>query len=315
MQRIAGTNVEITGTQESNLATTLKWFKDNETTTAGGLITTASNNNLKIKVTNSGGKCHALGSDKVELDWAGCNNDIDELAETALFELNNAANFANYDMARNRLRKYTYSLLEYGYQMAIRETSSSIALNTILLALGTGYTPSQFGRGHMTKNALASPTNPLEQIFADSKQVETATVGSDSLKSKHLYGYDALKIIGKNFASAGGHIKRITNNITTSGGNQVYTTGANASDYSTKILKYFSNRYTLVDNDYPALKKLIVSYILALQILQVTHTWTITWNGNGAEWLTYANEVARADSIVVGGWPAEIANKFVADFP
>lgn len=313
MPKITGTNVDITGTEAGNLATKLKWFKDNDST-AEDIIDTASNNFLKIEVKNGTGTCRALSKSKVELDWTDCHQNIKELTETALFEINNAVNYGSYGAAGKKLKGNIWSLLKYGYEMAIRESPSSVTLYTILVSLGSSYTPSAFGRGHMEKNQLAaaSTTTTIEKIFADSKQVKTATIGSDSLKSRHLYAYDAMEQIGQNFSSAGAKIKKITQSIRTSGGTDV---NLNSSEFRDDILKYFSNQYTPTRKDYDQLKKAIVSYILALQKLIQDKSWTITWNGNGAEWVTFANEVVRVDSIVVGNVPDEMVTRFLNTFP
>jgi len=311
MPKITGTNVDITGTQASELATQLKWFSDNNLT-AKDLITKASGNALKIEVKDAG-HCHAVSQTQVELGWGECHQDLKELSETALFEIKNAVNYSSYGAADKKLNYNMWTILEYGYEMAIRECPSSIALFNILTALAGRYTPSSFGQGHITKNQLAATTSTtIEKIFADSKHVASATTGSDSLKSKHLYSYDALERVGQNFSSAGAKIKKITTSIKTNSGAVVDT---NSEDFRTKILADFSTSYTPTKKDYAQLKKALVSYILALdKLATTTPTWQISWSGSGSDWVSFAREVIRADSIVVGTIPDDMAATFRSVF-
>jgi len=146
MQSVGTTSLTVDGHDETNISNKLKSFSDLSPTKCGAHILNAATNSVTIKVANGIGKCVALNG-IVYLYWGDCNNDLDELAETCLFEMNNAIHQKTgaYDTINKKLTAIGF--LQLGLLSAKKESESSLKVVDLLNDLSThGYTISSWGQ-------------------------------------------------------------------------------------------------------------------------------------------------------------------------
>lgn len=77
---------------------------------------------------------------------------VQEAAESAIFEFNNAKNAPAYKQHKKALEKKdggSISLWDYGMEMAYTEFESTVMVAKVLAEIGDRYTPSSFGQGQI----------------------------------------------------------------------------------------------------------------------------------------------------------------------
>ncbi len=200
MQTVQNSTLRIYGHDEVDLCARLNFFSE-WSARAATLFLNAGTAGTTIRVTQMGGRCEFDGTDTVYLDWGLCNDDIDYLAETAVFELQNSRNKPDTDNVGRVTRRYQQSLLQHGLDVALIESRSSQTLATVLGQLPEIlHQPSDFGDGHQTQ--VERHAGAFAQWFAD--QVHdpnpAANRPQDGLLSKHLYVYDVVAAATSAFA-------------------------------------------------------------------------------------------------------------------
>jgi len=182
--------VTIEGFGEKDLASRLEHYAG-RSTAAGALLVKAGNEKAKVMLTKTGGKCEAKGTE-VSLSWDACVDltrggvNVIYLTESALFELNNAANHNKFAALDTEVKAAIISVLKYGEKMCNLEYESTCAVAEIAKQMkGKGEPVSPFGNKQITE-APRGATN------FENKPHNSKGSGEDLLPSNLFYAYNYL---------------------------------------------------------------------------------------------------------------------------
>ena len=254
-------------------------------------LTTAALDGATIELQQSGKICHCVKK-VVHISQDACVEDtrrglasMDYMAQSALFELNNALLSAEYQKWRLKARGGRISLQEYGLQSAKTESNSTKAVVPILTELqAKGETLSSWGTKQIAQNPSTHSDFPA--WFAEQSHVADAKVGESSLQSKHMYAYNFLGAEVKE-VKAMGNVLRTMAKVEHRGFKKFRKVSLSAK------LQGWSSTYSGVE---PA--QFLVWLVFALKSAEGggKPDWKVEWKPTGTTdtWDTLAAEFARA---------------------
>lgn len=286
MPLVPKTGLKVSGFGHEELIRQLKQYYD-KTRTAQVHLLTAGRIGATITLERVGGHCGAKPRTKeVTISWDACQaglHTINYLAESALFELQNAINHRRFLDIEENLENGTITVLGYGLSYAELEAEATITTATIIsqleMAPTSHYTPSPWGEKQV-KTYFEQQAN-FEDYFVNQPHDENAT-GLSHLKSKHFYAHKEIAkydIVDQliNILESAARIKPVS-------GSENWRT-----------VKWIMNDFAS-NNSQLSMSELLSCYILTLNSLGKSTHWNVTW---GRDWLDYTNDLIANNVTIV----------------
>lgn len=266
-----------------------------ESATARGLFTAAIQVPVTVKIVAGGSATGGVASrdnvtmgSKLVFDNSGTAkaDGLKELAESTMFEVQNALNMPAYDLLKSQFEAGgQLTLIAYGRQKADLESMSTWTVSQIL-GERTGYVSSAWG----TKQQNETANKTLMQFqgdFAtsahDSKKPDT---DHHSLSTAEMYSFEAVSSMARN------KVAKLLNGA---------VRGSKGPQMIANFIKSLDNRLYSGSTQNTA-PEFYYSYAVDRIAKLATEGWTLTWTGNvAADWsftpamkkCLKANEAAR----------------------
>lgn len=247
---------------------------------AKALMATAGRAGATIEVRQRGGKCHA-DKTTIHISRDACLNESSGLtsgiymAESVLFELQNAVNADRYTLIRRDVRSGRTSVLEYGLRFATLEFESTVKIAAIVAELELRGKPvSPWGKKHRAAAPLGVGhfvSQPHERNETDERR----------LASKLFYAYSFLV----------DEVKRVKN-MKVKGLKKLVMLTKNRRVIGSREMGRLVDKWGRV---YAGMNpaQFLVIYIDAVALLDGQTGWSVRWDGGTKlDWQTCATEFA-----------------------
>lgn len=287
MTKVTQTGLSIAGHEEENLKVALDLFCANSA--AASVLLTQAGSGVDIASNSGLGDIHADGN-TVKLFWqkklrggGATTLAVEEVVESALFEIKNAVNRTHRDNVTMPLKD---RCLHFGNEFSRIEAESTFTIATILKERSVStpnYTPSIWGGKQV--NAVGNKSLTAFQPVFMADVHDPNGIGTLLLKSKHLYAHDR---IPKMYNARNCLRKMVTIGHRAMGGqptssDQKFGTG----DANTT----FNGFKTLTADQY----QLFIWLIYAILAIEQERNWTVAWKDSlsTALYLDFVDDVVR----------------------
>ena len=279
-----GLKLNVEGHKAHDLVILLKYYYDNSDAAKQLFETAATLKDRTVIITlqELGNVCHTIETE-VSISWEACKNNLRYLGESALFELQNAANVVKFF----NVKVLGKDVLDYGRRLAIIESESSETLVSILEQLPggkDGYKPSSWGEKQIdiyNNHPSDFVTHFIEQPH------ETGASGIFGLKSKHKYAYQKIPEIKEAYLQLYKMVE-----IQTKIG------------YSTRKYRFIRrdkgdvNLFKMFSEKWSNKEAFFIWLIYAARAIERIPGWKVTWNRKFTEWDDFAGKVINKMSAV-----------------
>jgi len=293
MGKLKNVNVNINGFKEAEVITILNNVVL-KSTTGASLIRACGMNSLSIRIDQNGMANDASKASKIVLGYGAMKGGVREIAESALFEMQNSVNMPKYDGLKNKWTKdKSISLLKYSVEKCNTETMSSETFIKICKEMKWFQELSGWGKKQCLAEGFAKiKKKSFEQHFGDVPHggVE-CTAGPGSIKSRHLYAHDVLMKKLTRYILTDRMQSTTFSRVVRKSGGKVKTEQCQSPAIRDVIIK--------VQKLIPAYTRgkpvatLICGYIIALCNMNKLSEWEVGFNGPANEWEAIAEDIAR----------------------
>jgi len=288
MVRVKGSKVTLTGHREGELKTQLEtWYGNDKSATATTLLDATSANTVDIS--NTTGKPRTEGG-KVLLFWSEQKKndlhqyDIEELAESCLFELKNLLNATRFRQAG-----IGRSLITYGLEKAKIEAESTVTIVKILkeLEASLNYVPSDWGKRQIEQ--LGGRTGDIAAQHIASTPHDSSQTNKFRLPSQYLYAYEKMLTMEFDMRDSISDIVEITSLLPTL---KRYSSNRTRVKFFNLFTKTFRGYTTSVG-------QLFIWLIYAIRDIGRVNGWTVTWKDglNASDYIKFADAVINVNVV------------------
>jgi hypothetical protein len=231
-----------------------------------------------------------------------------ELAESTIFEIQNAINSAHFAAADTDFSTRILPLRRYGTRMAVLESESTWMVSTILQEVGNNYVPSAWGNGQIaaTMGHMTLGTFTPAFVVAPHSTAQEAQGTKYCLPTEEMYAYQKISDMKSTGKVEAALINAAT--VTKAG-----VMGKATKEVLQKIRRQLDGKFTFLTSGQPHLTRYYHVVVDLFAHLATQPTWTVAWGGAGApaaaDWEFSAAMKALVPDLAQGSALAHLINK------